>query len=215
MMKKRKNNPAEKKEVFEHPQAIEIEKYIKKRLERKRYKHVLSVREMALDLAKRYDADRQRVNLAALLHDCAKWMSPPELYEAAAKYGVQLDEVERENASLLHAIVGAELAVALFSVSDPEILSAIRAHTTGNGSMTLIDKIVYVADFAEPKRTHEGASLVRKCAYQELDRAVFEVTRYKIDELLTKGTPIHPKTIDAYNSALRAISKSANQPTQA
>jgi predicted HD superfamily hydrolase involved in NAD metabolism len=148
------------------------------------------------------------VNLAALLHDCAKWMSTRELYEATANYGIQLDEVERVNPSLLHAIIGAEFAVERFSVSQPEILNAIRAHTTGNGAMTLTDKILYVADFAEPKRTHEEADLVRKLAYENLNRAVFEVSRYKIEHLLTKGVVIHPNTINAYNSALREISES-------
>ena len=72
--------------------------------------------------------------------------------------------------------------------------------------MTLIDKILYVADFAEPKRDHAEADAVRELAYKDLNKAVFEVSRYKIEHLLAKGVLIHPHTIDAYNSALQEIS---------
>ena len=144
-----------------------------------RYTHVLSVRDLALDLAKKYEADLRQVNLAVLLHDCAKWMRTSEQYEAAANHGIQLDEIERHNPSLVHAPVGAMLAVSHFDVDTPEILDAIRVHTTGSGKMTLIDKILYVADFAEPKRNHAEAHAVRELAYQDLNKAVFEVSRYK------------------------------------
>lgn len=190
---------------LEHPKTFEIEEYLKEKLKPRRYAHVLSVRDTAIDLARKYTADPHKVNFAALLHDCAKWMSPEELYESAAHYGLRLDEIERANPSVLHARIGAELAIERFSVSHPEILSAIRVHTTGSGTMTLIDKILYVADFAEPKRTYREAVLVRKLVYQDLNRAVLEVSRYKIERLLIKGAAIHPNTIDAYNSALREI----------
>ena len=193
------------------PKVVEIEKYLKSKLTSERYRHVLSVRELAIDLAKKYGADLRKVNLAALLHDCAKWMRTSELYEAAANHQIQLDEIECHNPSLVHAPIGAMLAVSHFDVDSPEILNAIRIHTTGSGKMTLIDKILYVADFAEPKRNHVEAHSVRELAYQDLDKAVFETSRYKIEHLLAKGVLIHPHTIDAYNSALQEISKPARK----
>ena len=204
---KTNNDDIEKAALFAEPKAVEIEKYLKSRLTPERYVHVLSVRDLALDLAKKYEADLQKVNLAALLHDCAKWMSTSELYESAADHRIQLDEVERHNPSLVHAPIGAMLAVSHFDVDTPEILNAIRIHTTGSGRMTLIDKILYVADFAELKRNYAEAHSVREIAYQNLNEAVFEVSRYKIEHLLAKGVLIHPHTIDAYNSALREISE--------
>ena len=203
----KKNNNIEKAVLLAETKAVEIEKYIKSKLTPERYTHVLSVRELALDLAKKYGADLRKVNLAALLHDCAKWMKNSEQYEVAASHKIQLDEVESHNPSLLHALIAVEFAVSHFDVDNPEILNAIRIHTTGSGKMTLIDKILYVADFAEPKRNHAEAHAVRELAYQNLNRAVFEVSRYKIEHLLTKGVLIHPYTIDAYNSALREISE--------
>lgn len=204
---KKNNQNREKAALLTEPKAVEIEKYLKSKLPPKRYTHVLSVRELALDLAEKHGADLRKVNLAALLHDCAKWMKNSEQYEAAASHGIQLDEVERHNPSLLHALIGAEFAVSRFDVEDPEVLNAIRIHTTGSGKMTLIDKILYVADFAEPKRDHAEADAVRALAYQNLNKAVFEVSRYKIEHLLAKGVLIHPYTIDAYNSALQEISE--------
>ena len=204
---KKNNNDIEQAALLAEPKAVEIEKYLKSKLTPERYTHVLSVRELALDLAKRYGADLRKVNLAVLLHDCAKWMRTSEQYEAAANHEIQLDEIERHNPSLLHALIGAEFAVSHFDVDNPEILNAIRVHTTGSGKMTLIDKILYVADFAEPKRHHAEAHSVRELAYQDLDKAVFETSRYKIEYLLAKGVLIHPHTIDAYNSALQEISE--------
>lgn len=188
---------------LEHPKTIEIQRYLKENLQPRRYAHVLSVRDTAFDLARRYSADTQKLNFAALLHDCAKWMSAEELFKSAAHFGLHLDVIERANPSILHARIGAELAVKCFGIDHPEILSAIRLHTTGSGAMTLIDRILYVADFAEPQRTYREADIVRKLAYQDLNRAVLEVSRYKIERLLTKGKAIHPNTIDAYNAALR------------
>ena len=201
--------PHEEADPLADAEAVEIKKYLKSKLIPERYEHVLSVCDLAIDLAKIYYADWQKVKLAALLHDCVKWMSPLELYEAALNYGIQVDEVQREKISLLHAPIGAELARELFGITDPEILNAIRNHTTGSGTMTLIDKIVWVADFAEPKRAHEEANLVRALAYKYLNRAVFEVSRYKIQDLLSKGGTIHPDTVDSYNNTLREISASA------
>ena len=198
----------EKAALLAETKAVEIEKYLKSKLTPERYTHVISVRKLALDLAKKHGADLRKVNLAVLLHDCAKWMRTSEQYEAAASYEIQLDEIERHNPSLLHALIGVEFAVSRFKVDNPEILNAIRAHTTGSGKMTLIDKILYVADFAEPKRNHAEAHAVRALAYRDLNKAVFEVSRYKIEHLLAKGVLIHPYTIDAYNSALQEISES-------
>jgi len=205
---KKNNDDTEKAALLAEPKAAEIEKYLKSKLTPARYTHVLSVRELALDLAERYGADLRKVNLAVLLHDCAKWMRTSEQYEAAATHEIQLDEIEHHNPSLVHAPVGAVLAVSHFNVDNPEILNAIRIHTTGSGEMTLIDKILYVADFAEPKRNHAEAHSVRELAYQDLDKAVFEVSRYKIEHLLAKGVLIHPHTINAYNRALQKIGES-------
>ena len=107
--------------------------------------------------------------------------------------------VEKLNPSLLHSLVGAELAIEKFGVTEFEVLEAVRNHTTGRPSMGIISRVLYVADFAEPMRTYDEAHVVRKFAYTELERAVHHVARAGIERLLQKGVMIHPNTLHAYN----------------
>ncbi|MDE0556423.1 MAG: bis(5'-nucleosyl)-tetraphosphatase (symmetrical) YqeK, partial [Candidatus Poribacteria bacterium] len=171
-----------------------------------RLQHVLSVQEMAVDLARVHKADVWHANLAALLHDSAKWMSAQRLYKEIARYGIRLDPVEALNPSLLHPLVGVELAIEKFEVTELEILEAIRSHTTGNPSMGLISQVLYVADFAEPMRAYEAAHVVRKFAYTNLERAVHHVARAQIERLLQKGGMIHPNTLHTYNKMFANVS---------
>jgi nicotinate-nucleotide adenylyltransferase len=189
-------------ELRDHPNSIEILCYLSEKLVPERYNHVLSVQETAVALARCHNADVWKTNLAALLHDVAKWMSNDQLYTAVAHYEIELDPIEKIMPALLHAIVGVKYAIELFNVTDLEILEAIRNHTTGNTSMGITAKLIYVADFAEPTREYKEAAQVKELAETELDKAVHNVARYKIDFLLEKGWIIHPNTIHTYNSTL-------------
>ena len=189
-------------ELRDHPKSIEIERYLFEKLTPERFEHVLSVQQTAVALARCHNADLWKTNLAALLHDIAKWMSDEELYTAASQYGIELDPIEKNMPALLHAIVGVKFAIDLFEVTDLEILEAIRKHTTGSASMGLIAKLIYVADFVEPTRDYKEAEYVREIAQMELDLAVHNVARYKINFLLEKGCIIHPNTIHTYNRTL-------------
>ena len=188
-----------------HPKSIEIQEYLSAKLSAERMQHVLSVREMAVDLARVHKADIWHANLAALLHDSAKWMGVKKLYTEAERYDIRLDPVEKLNPSLLHSLVGAELAIEKFKVTEFEVLEAIRNHTTGSPSMGIISQILYVADFAEPRRTHDEIHIVRKFAYTKLEQAVHHVARAKIEHLLKKGVMIHPNTLHTYNEMFTNI----------
>ena len=194
-------------DLREHPKSIEIQRHLIKRLSPKRYEHVLSVQETAVALARCHNADVWKTSLAALLHDVAKWMSDTELYTAISRYNIELDPIEKVMPALLHAIVGVQCAIELFEISDLDILEAIRCHTTGNASMGLTAKMIYVADFAEPTREYREAAQVRKLAETDLNQAVHAVARYKIHHLLQNGSIIHPNTIDTYNSTLLKTQK--------
>ena len=191
-------------ELRAHPKSIEIQKYLSDKLSEKRYQHVLSVQEMSVDLAHVHGANVWHANLAALLHDSAKWMSTQELHAEIKRYGIRLDPVEEQNPSLLHPFIGVKIAIERFSVTNLEVLEAIRNHTTGSPSMGIIAQILYVADFAEPTRTHQEIDVVRKLAYTDLDRAVHHVARREIVYLLEKGVLIHPNTLHTYNSTLES-----------
>jgi len=189
-------------ELRAHPKSIEIQQYLSTKLTAKRYHHVLSVQEMAVELAHCHKADVWQASLAALLHDCAKWMDAHQLYRAAARYEIELDPVEQVTPALLHAIIGVKLAIEKFAVTDLEVLEAIRKHTTGGASMGIMSQVLYVADFAEPLRTHKQVNVVRKLAYTDLEQAVHYVARAKIEHLLQKQVMIHPNTLHTYNSTL-------------
>jgi nicotinate-nucleotide adenylyltransferase len=182
-----------------HPKSIEIQEYLSAKLSVKRFQHVLSVQEMAVELARVHKADVWHASLAALLHDSAKWMSTERLYREVERYGIRLDPVEKLSPSLLHSLVGAELAIEKFEVTEFEVLEAIRNHTTGSPSMEIVSQVLYVADFAEPMRTYDEVHVVRKFAYTELERAVHYVARATIARLLQKGVMIHPNTLHTYN----------------
>ena len=191
-------------ELRAHPKSIEIQKYLSDKLSEKRYRHVLSVQELSVDLAHVHGANVWHANLAALLHDSAKWMSTQELHTEIKRYGIRLDPVEEQNPSLLHPFIGVKIAIERFSVTELEVLEAIRNHTTGSPSMGIIAQILYVADFAEPTRTHPEVDVVRKLAHTDLDRAVHQVARREIVYLLQKGVLIHPNTLHTYNSTLES-----------
>ena len=193
------------KELRTHPKSIEIQQYLSDKLSAKRFQHVLAVQEMAIDLACIHKADVWHANLAALLHDSAKWMTPQALYSAVRSYEIRLDPIEEITPSLLHPLIGVKLAVEKFAVTELEVLEAIRNHTTGNPSMGVTSQILYVADFAEPTRTHNAAHVVRELAYTDLGRAVHHVARAKIEHLLDKGVTIHPNTLHTYNSTLESV----------
>lgn len=192
-------------ELRAHPKSVEIQQYLSDKLSAKRLQHVLAVQEMAVDLAAVHKADVWQANLAALLHDSAKWMNTEALYSAVRSYEIRLDPIEEVNPSLLHALIGVKLAVEKFAVTELEVLEAIRNHTTGNPSMGVISQILYVADFAEPTRTHNAVHLVRELAYTALEPAVHHVARAKIEHLLHKGVMIHPNTLHTYNSTLDSV----------
>lgn len=189
-------------ELKEHPKSVEIQRHLTEKLSPERFEHVISVQETAVALARCHNADLWKTSLAALLHDVAKWMSDDQLYNAVSLYKIELDPIEQIMPALLHAIIGVKYAIDLFEITDLDILEAIRCHTTGSASMGLTAKLIYVADFAEPKREYKEAAQVRLLAENDLDKAVHTVAQYKIEYLLQYGGIIHPNTINTYNSAL-------------
>jgi len=179
-------------------------------LDDKRYRHSLSVQQLARKLAKIHGADEKKASMAGLVHDCAKGMSPFQSFRAAKRYGIQLDNIERKHTGILHAIIGGELAADQFGIDDTEILNAIQSHTTGRSQMSLMDKILYVADYAEPFREYEGATTARELAYENIDMAMLEAIEQKIQHLLEKKASIHPRTIAARNEMLQRLKISSD-----
>lgn len=176
-----------------------IKKKLRRMLNDQIYAHSLSTCETALDLAKRFGASEKKVELAALLHDCAKSMSYNELVYNVQKYKIPVDKLELRTESLLHAPVGSKLTSVLFGITAPQILSAIRYHTTAAPKMSDVAKIIYVADFIELARGHKGVVDARKAAEKDIDRAMLFILRKKIPYLVKKKVLIHPRSVKALN----------------
>ena len=180
-------------------QYISIRKSLKKLLKKERYEHTLGVMYTAASLAMCHGADMEAAMLAGLLHDCGKYGSGKEQIDRCQEYDIPLSESELQMPSLVHAKLGAYLAEREYGITEKEVLSAIRFHTTGKADMTLLEKIIYIADYIEPGRKEiPGLCAVRKAAFQNLDEAVALSAKGTIDYLTAAGNPIDPLTIETY-----------------
>ncbi|MBP3468137.1 MAG: bis(5'-nucleosyl)-tetraphosphatase (symmetrical) YqeK [Lachnospiraceae bacterium] len=176
-----------------------IKKILSKQLDPKRYEHTIGVAYTAAALAMRYHADVEKAYLAGLLHDCAKCIDTDEKLALCKKYKVKLSEFEIENPFLIHAKLGSCLAEKKYEVSDPDVLSAIRYHTTGKADMSLLEKIVFSADYIEPGRKMiPGLEEIRETIFVDLDRAVYMILEGTMRHLKNKDQPIDQASIDAY-----------------
>lgn len=176
-----------------------IKKYLEKHQDKKRYEHTLGVSYTAAALAMRYDYDIKKAQLAGLLHDCAKHYPDEKILQYCEKYNVSMTEVEKRNPFLLHAKLGAFLAMRKYHIDDEEIISAILVHTTGKPNMGLLDKIIYVADYIEPTRD-KAANLteIRQLAFENLDEAYIKILAQTIEYLESSQGEIDDMTYKAY-----------------
>ncbi len=176
-----------------------IKHELKKMLKEDRYIHTLATQREAVKLAKNYGYDTEKASLAALLHDCAKNMDPDAMIDILKKQYYKIDEIERVNTALLHGKAGRIVAKFKFNITDEDVLSAIEYHTTGKENMTMLQKIVFLADVIEETRTYEGVEEVREMAYQNIDKAIVMSLNRTILSILKSGKLLHPNTVNARN----------------
>lgn len=162
----------------------------------KRVPHIRGAEQAAVALAKRWGADTEKARRAAILHDCTKYLAAGEQLALCKKWGEQLDDLERSAVKLLHAKTGAWIARETFGADD-EIFGAIYWHTTGKADMTLLEKVVYLADYMEPTRDFPGVEDLRALAEKSLDAAVLLGFEMSIREMRERGLPVHHNTVEA------------------
>ena len=182
---------------------IEISQKLRKQLEKElkpdRFEHTLGVAYTASSMAFLYGADVQKALIAGFLHDCAKSMTHEEQIKVCEKNDIEISEVERKNHSLLHAKVGMFLAQRDYDIHDDDVLNAIRWHTTGRENMSLLEKIVYIADFIEPNRKPlENMTQIRKEAFTDIDRCLAHILHDSVVYLQTIGKETDDATMKAY-----------------
>ena len=170
------------------------QKKLKKELDPERYAHTIGVAYTAAALAMRYETNVQQAQVAGLLHDCAKCI--PNNKKIAL------------NPFLLHAKLGAFLAMDKYGITDKEITSAILNHTTGKPNMSLLDKIIFVADYIEPQRKKQpNLAEIRKLAFIDLDQALFRILEDTLAFLSTSSSKIDPMTEKTYQYYKELLNK--------
>ncbi len=177
----------------------EAERLVAARLSPKRLAHTYRVAAEAVSLARRFGVDERDAELAGLLHDYCRELSPDETLAAAARHGIRVGPVEaRRPVGLLHGpVAAAELDG---TVSD-RVASAIARHTVGAAGMADLEKVLYLADFCEPGRDFPGVEEVRALARESLDGAVAAANRLSLLDLITLGRGVVPAALALYNES--------------
>lgn len=180
----------------------DYEAVIRPLLSEKRYRHSLCVRDAAVLLARKYGADERKAAVAGILHDAMKDLPRQEQLARMERYGVVLTPLERSSPKLWHAMLGAAYLKNELRITDPEILNSVRFHTTGRADMTVLDKVLFVADFISADRDYPGVENMRAAARDSLEKAAVEGIVYTVCDLAGGHRPIHPDTIAAYNDMI-------------
>lgn len=171
-----------------------------------RVEHTLNVAALAQALAERHGLDGQKARTAGLLHDLGRRFPPHELAAYARRRRLPAPRratlIAREP-MLLHAYASADLARREHGVTDPEILSAVSKHTLGARRMSMLDKVVYVADACSADRAHPGVASTRRLAFRDLDAALRRCVKDKLDHARAREAWIHPATLALWNSLRR------------
>ncbi|TYR82342.1 HD domain-containing protein [Priestia megaterium] len=171
---------------------------VKEHLTERRYIHTVGVMETAIELAKRFGVDEKKAELAAIFHDYAKFRPKEEMKRIIIKEQMA-EDLLTYNTELWHAPVGAYLVEREIGIKDQDVLNAIKYHTSGRVNMTMLDKVIYVADYIEPGRKFPGVDDVRTLAKEDLDAALIQALKNTISFLMKQNQAIYPDTIKTYN----------------
>lgn len=169
--------------------------YIEKNLSEKRRIHTYAVRDTAIKLAAHYDEDIEKTELAALCHDMYRGMRDKVLNMYVRELG--LPERYMDNPNLAHGKIAAIMIQREYNITDEDIINAVSFHTTGRADMSLLEKIIYLADTIEPNREYPGVDEVRKLAFEDLDKALLKSMQNTIDYIEQRGFYLDRETIEA------------------
>ena len=179
---------------------IDIRKQLEKKLKKDRFEHTIGVMYTAASLAMRYHEDIDDAMMAGLLHDCGKYGSAQEQVERCQKHGILLTQSELEMPALVHAKLGAYFAEKEYGVTNKGVLSAITWHTTGRPEMTMLEKIIYIADYIEPQRDKApNLEWIRKVAFMDLNEGMYYILKDSLSYLGRSGRTIDPATEKAFH----------------
>lgn len=181
-----------------------IKQDLKQILSEKRYNHSLGVMEKAEELALQYSEDIETAKLVGLAHDIAKEMPKEEIEKYIKSHNIEIDEIETMQPFLLHGKIGANICMEKYAFNK-QMQDAIIKHTTGDINMTLLDKIIYLADKIEKNREYADAEYARNLAKKDIDEAILYCLNISIQRIIKKGSLIHPNTIMARNKMITQL----------
>lgn len=183
-----------------------LTKAMEEELTGKRFLHTLGVEYTAAALAMKYDVPLLNAQVAGLLHDNAKCLSDEKQLKICEKNHLHVSDVEKRNPYLLHGKVGAFLAKTEYGIEDDDILNAITWHTTGRPDMSVLEKIIFVADYIEPGRKEApGLEEIRKLAFEDLDRAMIRILEDTLSYLGSGDREIDPMTRKTYEFYVKQL----------
>lgn len=177
----------------------EYKNLIKSKMSEHRFVHSVNVSKEARKLAKIYGADAEKAAIAGILHDITKEMPVEEQLKIITDSGIILDNVQKNAPKLWHGISGSIYIKENLDINDADILNAIRYHTTGRAGMSLLEKIIFVADFTSQERTYKGVSTMRKKSKKTLDEAMLYGFKFTFSDLSKRELAIHPDELACYN----------------
>ena len=186
----------------------EYKKIIKSMMSEDRYNHCVNVSKEAVKLAKRYDGDEEKAAVAGILHDITKEMPKEEQLQIMHDSGIILDDIQKNAPKLWHGISGSVYIKKHFGIEDEDILNAICYHTTGRAGMSLLEKIIFVADFTSEERTYKGVATMRKKSRKSLEDAMLYGFKFTFSDLSSRELAIHPDELACYNEIV------LNNPTK-
>lgn len=182
---------------------------IRPRMSEHRFIHSVNVSKEAVKLAKLYGADEEKAEIAGILHDITKETSTEEQLQIIVDSGIILDDIQKEAPKLWHGLSGSLYIKKNLGITDEDILNAICYHTTGRAGMSLLEKIIFIADFTSEERTYKGISTMRKKSRKSLEEAMLYGFKFTFSDLSRRELAIHPDELACYNEIVlsRTISK--------
>lgn len=180
---------------------------VKEQMTDHRFTHTLGVASTAVALAERYGADKQKAELAGILHDFCKYWDKDRMKELIEQSELIPRDLLSYDKELWHAPVGALVVERDLHIEDAEVLNAIRFHTSGRPGMSLLERILWLADYIEPGRHFPGVEEIRELANQDLNRALVRALGNTITFLVKQQKRIYPLTIQTYNDLIQEFDR--------
>lgn len=185
----------------------DYKKIIKERMGKNRYIHSINVAKAAEGLAKKYGADIEKARIAGILHDITKEMPYDQQLKIMQDNGIMLDNVQQFSPKTWHAISGSVYVKTKLNINDHDILNAIRYHTSGRAGMSLLEKVIFVADFIGDERDYNGVDVMREKAQKSLEEAMLYGVTFSITDLAKRQFAIDTNTLDLFNELIINNSK--------